>query len=123
MSHRLPTSAVLRILLNALLALGLCMQPVWAAACEIADASSAGEAPAADAASGERLHAADADAGQRDACCPEGTCSDSCLHATAGLTPGAAALPAPPAPAYAVSPPAGVPPGHYPVAIRPPLQG
>ncbi len=104
----------LRTMLMAMLALGLCLQPVLAAACEIADATQA-----ADSTSGEDQGTA---AGQ-DECCPNQACSDCCLHATATFDPIRVSVSSVPDAVHVPPPSSGPPPSDYPVAIRPPIAG
>ncbi|MEO8366040.1 MAG: hypothetical protein ABI538_07525 [Pseudoxanthomonas sp.] len=104
----------LRVVLMAILALGLCLQPVFAAACEIADATQATEPTYGDDANAT-------DAGQGE-CCPNQVCSDCCLHATATFDPARVALPSALDFVRVSAPYTGVTPSDYPVDIRPPIQ-
>lgn len=114
-SRALPFS-LLRLALMGLLMLGICLQPVLAAACDVEDARVALDAGT------DAAVAADAADGSRD-CCNSPACGDCCLHA-------AATLPAiPQAMAFAAvrmpSPPlrAGIAASAYPVDSRPPIRG
>ncbi len=81
MSRRTPTRFVFRMVLLTLLALGLCLQPTFAATCAIDDARSALADDIADAAI-----AADVDGSRSsDDCCSNPVCSDCCLHAVGSL--------------------------------------
>lgn len=105
------------MVLMALLALGLCLQPVFAAACDVEDARSALGNDA-----GAAVIALDADApeGAND-CCANPACSDCCMHATASL-PGAMVAGIPPMPRMeAVALGTGFRPSDYPVDVRPPI--
>lgn len=120
MSRRPPLSAFLRLILMVMLALGSCLQPALAAACDIEDARIALDGGAA----GAVMVAADA--GHADGagdCCANPACGDCCLHA-------AATLPASPqAMAFALPPVVGAPlriaraASVYPVDSRPPIAG
>lgn len=117
MSRRTPTTVLFRMVLLTLLALGLCLQPTFAATCAIDDARStlADDTGAADI-------AADADSSASgDDCCPNPVCTDCCLHAVGSL------------PNTRLSVASVMPmlhdsqrvdefhPRHYPVDIRPPI--
>lgn len=81
MSRRTSTSFMFRLVLLTLLALGLCMQPVFAATCAI---DAAGSALADD--TGAAGIATDVDASRSsDDCCSNPVCSDCCLHAVGSL--------------------------------------
>lgn len=121
--RRVPTPACW--LLLALLALGMVLQPVLAAACEIADVAAAvaiadsgdaGHADAVDDSAGAAITAA-------DDCCDSGNCVDCCLHAVAHPVHDVALA----EPVFAATPPQprahAPPPRAWPVAIRPPIAG
>lgn len=81
MSRRTPTDALFRMVLLTLLALGLCLQPTFAATCAIDDARST----LADD-TGAAGIAADVDSSaSSDDCCSNPVCSDCCLHAVGSL--------------------------------------
>lgn len=107
--------AMLRIVLCALIALGLCLQPVLAAACDVEDAATMLE-------DGVYATSAHADgAGGSGDCCTNPACSDCCLHATASV-PCSALSVTMPAPVHAATPlPDDMRPSDYPVDIRPPI--
>lgn len=81
MSRRAPPILLFRMVLLTLLALGLCLQPTFAATCAIDDARSAlGNDAAADVIS------ADVDSSDSAGdCCSNPLCSDCCLHAVGSL--------------------------------------
>lgn len=117
MSRRPPLSVFLRLALMVVLALGSCLQPALAAACDIEDARivlDGGNAGAVMAAP---------DAGHAGDCCANPACGDCCLHAAATLPASPQAL------AFAPPPAVGAPPrivraaSIYPVDSRPPIAG
>lgn len=120
MSRRPPLFAFLRLALIAMLALGSCLQPALAAACDIEDARIALDGGAA------RAVMVAVDAGHGDGagdCCANPACGDGCLHA-------AATMPASPqAMAFALPTVVGAPlriaraASVYPVDSRPPIAG
>ena len=117
MSRPANPVAMFRIVLCALLALGLCLQPVLAAACDVEDATTVIQ----DGVSVSDTHADDA--GGSGDCCTNPACSDCCLHATASVPYTALAVVVP-MPAHANTPlPDDVRPSDYPVDIRPPIKG
>lgn len=67
--------ACLRVVLMAMLMLGTCLQPVFAAACDVEDVRIAFDHDANAASTSD-------DAGD---CCANPACGDCCLHATAQL--------------------------------------
>lgn len=81
MLRRLPLPVLLRLALLVLLALGSCLQPVLAAACDIEDARIALEAGSTRAV----LSAADAGHTGDDDRCGNPACGDCCLHAAVTL--------------------------------------
>jgi hypothetical protein len=110
----------LRLALMVMLALGSCLQPALAAACDIEDARIALDGGSA----GAVMVAADVGhAGAAGDCCANPACGDCCLHA-------AATLPASPrAMVFAPPPAVGAPlriartASVYPVDSRPPIAG
>lgn len=81
MLRRLPLPVLLRLALLVLLALGSCVQPVLAAACDIEDARIALQAGSTHAV----LRAADAGHTGDDDRCGNPACGDCCLHAAVTL--------------------------------------
>ena len=81
MPLRTPTSFMFRLVFLTLLALGLCLQPTFAATCAIDDARSALADDIAEAGI-----ATDVDGSRSsDDCCSNPVCSDCCLHAVGSL--------------------------------------
>ena len=81
MSRRTPTIVLFRMVLLTLLALGLCLQPTFAATCAIDDARSALGNDA-----GVIVSAADVDGSScASDCCSNPSCSDCCLHTAVSL--------------------------------------
>lgn len=119
MPRRAPLAAsfLIRWALLLVLAVGTCVQPVLAAACEAGDAGAAFAAAA-----GQPAVDADAGAGGDD-CCDGQACGDCCLHATASLQPPPAVAAALPRAAPAVAPAPRRPAHDAPVEIRPPIRG
>lgn len=116
MSRRRSHPSLFRIVLAALLALGLCLQPVLAAACDVEDVRVAldGGGPALSG-----LH--DDGAGSAGDCCANPACGDCCLHATATL-PAAIVATVPVLRIGGVMPPrTDFRPSDYPVDVRPPI--
>ncbi len=117
MPRRASPTAFFRMALIAMLALGLCLQPVLAAACEIEDVQTALDQGAGAASVGSD---ADAAGGASD-CCVNAACGDCCLHATASA-PGERVAGVPAMPGIAVmAPTSEVRASDYPVDIRPPI--
>lgn len=89
MLRRAPLANCLRMVLMAMLLLGLCLQPVFAAACDIEDVRIVLDHD------GGATPDADNDGGAAD-CCANPACSDGCLHAAASLPAAQAVLFPPP---------------------------
>ena len=120
MSRRPPLSVLLRLALMLVLALGSCLQPVFAAACDIEDVRIALEGGDA----GAVVSAADAGhMGDGDDCCANPACGDCCLHAVATLSTLSQATVLAAAhvddAAMRITDPASI----YPVDSRPPIAG
>ncbi len=118
MPRRAPLRACLRLVLLAMLILGVCLQPTFAAACDVEDARIAFEHGAETA-----LSAADGDrTGDPADCCANPACGDCCLHATASLPaiPQTSPLSAPRVCGAPL--PDGFAPCDYPVDSRPPIR-
>ena len=81
MSRRTPTRFVFRMVLLTLLALGLCLQPTFAATCAIDDARSA----LADDTGTPGISSEVDSSSSSDGCCSNPVCSDCCLHAVGSL--------------------------------------
>lgn len=113
MQHAFDKLALARVIFVALLGLGLCLQPVLEAACEVADATQASTWADADGADV-------ADSGE-DECCPNQACAACCLHATANCDQASAAHPLTPGIVLASASSVESPPEHYPVDTRPPI--
>lgn len=77
MSSRKPPPALLRMVLMTLLAIGLCMQPAFAAICAVDDACSV----LGDDAGATTTTANADDSSSAGDCCSNPMCSDCCLHA------------------------------------------
>ena len=115
MLRRASLANCLRMAFMAMLLLGLCLQPVFAAACDVEDVRIALDHD------GGAASTTDDDGGAAD-CCANPACSDGCLHAAASLPAEQAML--------AVSPSrAGIAPvwldftsSDQPVDHRPPIQ-
>lgn len=117
MPRRASLANCLRMAFMAMLLLGLCLQPVFAAACDVEDVRIALDQDH----DGEPASTTDADDGSAD-CCANPACSDGCLHAAASLPAAQAALAMLPsrtciAPAWI-----DVAPSDYPVDQRPPIE-
>lgn len=89
MLRRAPLANCLRMVLMTMLLLGLCLQPVFAAACDIEDVRIVLDHD--DGTSSPM----DDDGGAAD-CCANPACSDGCLHAAASLPTSQAMLSPPP---------------------------
>lgn len=117
MSCRTPIIALFRMVLLTLLALGLCLQPTFAATCTIDDARSAlgNDAGAAVIATGVD------DSGSAGDCCSNPLCSDCCLQAVGQLhctrIPAALVMPV----LHGSQRVDEFRPLDYPVDIRPPI--
>lgn len=117
MSRPVKPVTMLRIVLCALLAFGLCLQPVLAAACDVEDATTLIQ----DGLSVSGTHGDTA--GGADDCCANPACGDCCLQATASMPHTALAVPMS-LPGQASTPlPDDVRSSDYPVDIRPPIKG
>ena len=117
MLRRTPTDALFRIVLLTLLALGLCLQPTFAAACAIDDARSAlGDG------AGATAIAADVDGSSSAGdCCSNPLCSACCLSAVGALHCASASM-ATVMPRFDGSQRVDAfRPRDYPVVIRPPI--
>lgn len=114
----------LRLLLSAWLLLGLALQPVLAAACDIGDAGNAlaGERDQA-AQSATSMPDQPGAANSADDCCANPACGDCCLTATASLPAQALALRPMPRATPAAHPDDAFAPRQTPVENPPPIQG
>ena len=123
-----------RLLLTAWLVLGLLLQPVMAAACDVGDARQALAAQDDARQAGDGAGARDRDGSAHPAqegaqvpgdpdCCANPACGDCCLTATATLPARAPLVHAPPAPGPFVHGCVAVAPRRVPVENPPPILG
>ncbi len=117
MSSQTPTSALFRMVLLTLLALGLCMQSSFAATCAIDDARSV---PGVDAGASVSTPSVN-DSSSTDDCCSNLVCGNCCLHTAGSLHRTSISL-ASVMPVLPVSQRVDeFRPRDYPVDIRPPI--
>lgn len=117
MSRRVSSLALFRIAMMALLMLGICLQPAFAAVCDLEDVQVVLDQSAAAAAAVDRTGGSQGNS----ACCANPACGGCCLHA-AVPDANAMVVRAPTVPGIAVTAlTSEVRTSDYPVDVRPPI--